>query len=57
MAPIKREGWVNLYKSKDCLAAVGNPFVYDTEEMAKSMVGTDSARKEFIATVKIEWEE
>lgn len=51
-APEKKEGWINLYKS-------GNNFfacdvrVYNTKEEAKNCPhGSD-----YIATVKIEWEE
>lgn len=48
-APTKHEGWVNLYKCKDC-AHVGR--IHATEEEAKA-----KALNGLIATVKIEWTE
>lgn len=51
MAPVKREGWVNIYKETN-----GNVFVaktiYNKKEDAKRNEGVCC-----IATVKIEWEE
>ena len=51
-APIKKEGWVNLYKGvvKD-LPSVGK--VYKTKESGKLNKRDDN----YLTTVKIEWEE
>lgn len=57
MVSVKREGWVNLYKSEDCAAMVGNRFIYKTKHEAYNMIGTDANVKYYIATIKIEWEE
>ena len=51
-APTKREGWVNLYKDKGITHI--HAFIYNNEEMAKEAIKGDP---EFIATIKIEWEE
>ena len=49
-APIKREGWVNLYK-------IGTKYefgnVYNTEEEALNK----KSNQDYIKTIKIEWEE
>lgn len=51
-APEKKEGWINLYKSSDNFFAC-DVRVYNTEEEAKNCPhGSD-----YLATVKIEWEE
>ena len=53
-APIKREGWVNLYKGivKDYLPSVGQK-VYKSKESAIKNKRDDN----YLATIKIEWEE
>ena len=55
-APTKREGWVNvenLYNGNtDILPFAGN--IYQSKEEA---INSKSATKNYIATVKIEWEE
>ena len=53
-APVKKEGWVNLYKGvvKDYLPSVGQK-VYKTKESANLNRRDDN----YLTTVKIEWEE
>lgn len=51
-APIKKEGWLNIYKDKGITHI--HAFIYNNEEMAKEAIKNDP---DFIATVKIEWEE
>lgn len=53
-APIKREGWVNLYKDKDEDITYLPGIIHDSEKEAKEVIKGDP---EFIATIKIEWEE
>ena len=53
-APIKREGWINLYKDIDVKEYYLTGIIYDSEEDAKEAIKDDP---EFIATIKIEWEE
>ena len=53
-APIKREGWVNLYKDKDEDITYLPGIIHDSEKEAKEAIKGDP---EFIATIKIEWEE
>lgn len=48
-APVKREGYVNLYRHEDGLIT-GR--VYDTEEEAK-----DKYNPRYVSTVKVQWEE
>lgn len=51
-APIKREGWINLFKDEELIFVNGD--VYDSEEDAKEAAQGES---DFITTIKIEWEE
>ena len=53
-ATTKREGWVNLYKEKDEDITYSPGIIYDNEKEAKEAIKGDP---EFIATIKIEWEE
>lgn len=55
MAPVKREGWVNIYRSapggaQDCYP---QPIIFNTREEAIAAVYQPSIR----ATTRIEWEE
>lgn len=50
-APVKKEGWINLFKINSTLT-IGE--VYNTEEEAKAAVVGSLV---YISTVKIEWEE
>ena len=47
-----REGWINLFKDEDIVYLTG--IIHDSEEDARKAVKGDP---EFIATIKIEWEE
>ena len=51
-APIKKEGWINLFKDEDIVYLTG--IIHDSEEEAKEAIKGDP---DFIATIKIEWEE
>lgn len=51
-APVKREGWVNLYKDEELPFVNGD--VYEKEKDAKEAAIDEP---DFIASVKIEWEE
>ena len=52
MAPIKKEGWINIYhKQSDLVIALTGENVYSTEKEA-----LDSRYLDCIATIKIEWE-
>ena len=53
-APTKREGWINLYKDKDENITYIPGIIHDSEKEAKEAIKGDP---EFIATIKIEWEE
>ena len=50
-APIKREGWINVYFSVDKGKYVGKEIYRSKEEAIKNKFGI------YIATIKIEWEE
>ena len=52
-APIKREGWVNIYRYEDDKRTIG--CLFKSEEEAK-LHKYDRA-SEYIKTIKIEWEE
>ena len=51
-ALVKREGWINLYKNEGITYLPG--IIHDSEEDAKKAIKGDP---DFIATIKIEWEE
>ena len=51
-APTKREGWINLFKDKELPFVNGD--VYKSEKDAKEAA---IGEPDFIASVKIEWEE
>ena len=51
-ALVKREGWINLYKNEGITYLPG--IIHDSEEDAKEAIKGDP---DFIATIKIEWEE
>ena len=51
-ALVKREGWINLYKNEGITYLPG--IIHDSEEDARKAIKGDP---EFIATIKIEWEE
>ena len=50
-APVKKEGWINLFKINSTLT-IGE--VYNTKEEAKAAIVSSLV---YISTVKIEWEE
>lgn len=52
-APIKREGWINLYKDKS--GAYPSNFIFETEKRAKEVIGEKHTI--YLTTIKIEWEE
>ena len=51
-APVKKEGWINLYRMNSIISP--GPRAYDTKEEAESAAGDKSY---YISTIKIEWEE
>ena len=51
-ATVKKEGWINLYKDEGITYLPG--IIHDSEEDAKKAMKDDP---DFIATIKIEWEE
>ena len=50
--PVKKSGWINLYKINSTISP--GPQAYDTKEEAESAAGDKSY---YISTIKIEWEE
>ena len=60
-APVKKEGWVNLYDTR-INGKMRTGFVFDTkEEAVKNISLTDTGRfdliPDYISTIHIEWEE
>ena len=53
-APVKKEGWVNLFKDKEINYPYIPGIIHNSEEEAKEAAQGES---DFIATIKIEWEE
>ena len=52
-APEKHEGWINIFKSSNDIAFLGQSLIYESKEDAeKGGKGCDS----YAATIKIEWE-
>lgn len=52
-APIKKEGWVNLYKDRN--GAYSSNFIFETEKRAKEVIR--EKHPTYLTTIKIEWEE
>ena len=52
-APIKREGWINLFKDRN--GAYPSNFIFETEKRAKEVIGEKHTT--YLTTIKIEWEE
>ena len=52
-APIKREGWTNVYKDKDGGVYLSG-IIFESEKEAKKAV---NGNNHYFATIKIEWEE
>ena len=53
-SPIKHEGWINIFKSSNDIAFLGQSLIYESKEDAeRGGKGCDS----YAATIKIEWEE
>ena len=53
-APEKHEGWINIFKSSNDIAFLGQSLIYESKEDAeRGGKGCDS----YAATIKIEWEE
>ncbi len=53
-APKKYEGWINIFKSSNDIAFLGQSRIFESKEDAeKSGKGCDS----YAATIKIEWDE
>ena len=52
MSPVKKEGWINLYK-KDGVTRTESVNIYQSMEDAMAMHTPNN----YITTVKIEWEE
>ena len=52
-APVKKEGWVNLYKDRN--GAYPSNFIFETEKRAKEVIGKKHTT--YLTTIKIEWEE
>lgn len=53
-APTKKEGWINLFKDKEINYPYIPGIIHNSEEEAKEAIKGDP---DFIATIKIEWEE
>ena len=52
--PIQHEGWINIFKSSNDIAFLGQSLIYESKEDAeRGGKGCDS----YAATIKIEWEE
>ena len=52
--PVKKEGWINLFKDKEINYPYIPGIIHDSEEEAKEAIKGDP---DFITTIKIEWEE
>ena len=53
-APVKREGWVNIYEGKNDTRTLGCLFSSEEEAIENKLIGYVSG---YIKTIKIEWEE
>ena len=53
-APEKHEGWINIYRADDVKCIATDKYVYRSEIDAINGI---AGNKDYIATVKVEWEE
>ena len=53
-APEKHEGWINIYRADDVKCIATDKYVYRSEIDAINGI---AGNKDYIATIKIEWEE
>ena len=53
-APIKREGWVNVFRNKQ--GSYTENSIYETKKRAKEVIG-EKHKNFYVTTTKIEWEE
>ena len=53
--PVKREGWINIYKYNLSSLITPGSQVYNTKEEAEAAIG--SGLVDYISTIKIQWEE
>lgn len=53
-APEKHEGWLNIYRADDVKCIATDKYVYRSEIDAINGI---AGNKDYIATIKIEWEE
>lgn len=53
-APEKHEGWINIYRADDVKCTATDKYVYRSEIDAINGI---AGNKDYIATIKIEWEE
>ena len=56
LAPIKKSGWINIYRDSELNTTMAYDYIFDTEEEAKRHDSSDPS-VEYLDTVKIEWEE
>lgn len=52
-APEKKEGWINIYKDNH-FGSTSGYIIHSSDGEAKNMIGN---KKDYITTIKIEWEE
>lgn len=53
--PVKKEGWINIYKYNLSSLITPGSQVYNTKEEAESAIG--GGLVDYISTIKIQWEE
>ena len=53
-APEKKEGWINIFKTSNDIAVLGQSSIFESKEDAEKDV---KDCKYYVATIKIEWEE
>ena len=53
-APERKEGWINIFKTSNDIAVLGQSSIFESKEDAEKDV---KDCKYYVATIKIEWEE
>lgn len=56
-APVKKEGWVNIYRRKSGVTWNSNTHESEEEAARMRLGGDGKPDPEYVATVRIEWEE
>ena len=53
-APTKKEGWMNVFKFREATSVAAGGVIYESEQATRKAI---ESNQNYIATIKVEWEE